>query len=136
MAAVYMVTAAISRSPAAKVTARGGNYGAGIGGGAYGNGSDITVTGGEVTANSGNYGAGIGGGGWGNGNNITISGGKVTATGGMFAAGIGGGMHRDEMTSRSPAARSVPPEASAAQALAAALMHAAAETSRFPAMRS
>ena len=78
-----------------KVTARGGNYGAGIGGGAYGNGSDITVTGGEVTANSGNYGAGIGGGGWGNGNNVTISGGKVTATGGMFAAGIGGGMHRD-----------------------------------------
>lgn len=78
-----------------KVTARGGNYGAGIGGGAYGNGSDITVTGGEVTANSGNYGAGIGGGGWGNGNNISISGGKVTATGGTFAAGIGGGMHRD-----------------------------------------
>ena len=78
-----------------KVTARGGNYGAGIGGGAYGNGSDITVTGGEVTANSGNHGAGIGGGGWGNGNNITISSGKVTATGGMFAAGIGGGMHRD-----------------------------------------
>ena len=78
-----------------KVTAQGGNYGAGIGGGAYGNGSDITVTGGEVTANSGNYGAGIGGGGWGNGNNISISGGKVTATGGMFAAGIGGGMHRD-----------------------------------------
>ena len=60
-----------------------------------GNGSDITVTGGEVTANSGNYGAGIGGGGWGNGNNISISGGKVTATGGTFAAGIGGGMHRD-----------------------------------------
>ncbi len=78
-----------------KVTAQGGNYGAGIGGGAYGNGSDITVTGGEVTANSGNYGAGIGGGGWGNGNNISISGGKVTATGGTFAAGIGGGMHRD-----------------------------------------
>lgn len=78
-----------------KVTARGGNYGAGIGGGVYGNGSDITVTGGEVTANSDNYGAGIGGGGWGNGNNISISGGKVTATGGTFAAGIGGGMHRD-----------------------------------------
>ncbi len=77
------------------LNAKGGQDGAGIGGGAYGNGSDITVTGGEVTANSGNYGAGIGGGGWGNGNNITISGGKVTATGGMFAAGIGGGMHRD-----------------------------------------
>ena len=74
-----------------KVTARGGNYGAGIGGGAYGNGSDITVTGGEVTANSGNYGAGIGGGGWGNGNNISISGGEVNAIGGKNGAGIGGG---------------------------------------------
>ena len=77
------------------LNAKGGQDGAGIGGGVYGNGSDITVTGGEVTANSGNYGAGIGGGGWGNGNNISISGGKVTATGGTFAAGIGGGMHRD-----------------------------------------
>ena len=57
-----------------KVTARGGNYGAGIGGGAYGNGSDITVTGGEVTANSGNYGAGIGGGVYGKGEGITVSG--------------------------------------------------------------
>ena len=75
-----------------KVTARGGNYGAGIGGGAYGNGSDITVTGGEVTANSGNYGAGIGGGGGGNGNNITISGGEVSAAGGKCGAGIGGGL--------------------------------------------
>ena len=75
-----------------KVTARGGNYGAGIGGGAYGNGSDITVTGGEVTANSGNYGAGIGGGGWGNGNNISISGGEVSAAGGRCGAGIGGGL--------------------------------------------
>ena len=77
------------------LNAKGGQDGAGIGGGSSGAGSDITVTGGEVTANSGNYGAGIGGGGGGNGNNITISGGKVTATGGMFAAGIGGGMHRD-----------------------------------------
>ena len=77
------------------LNAKGGQDGAGIGGGSSGAGSDITVTGGEVTANSGNYGAGIGGGGWGNGNNISISGGKVTATGGTFAAGIGGGMHRD-----------------------------------------
>ena len=77
------------------LNAKGGQDGAGIGGGSSGAGSDITITGGEVTANSGNYGAGIGGGGWGNGNNISISGGKVTATGGTFAAGIGGGMHRD-----------------------------------------
>ena len=49
----------------------------------------------ELTAEGGLNGAGIGGGGWGNGNNISISGGKVTATGGTFAAGIGGGMHRD-----------------------------------------
>ena len=77
------------------LNAKGGQDGAGIGGGSSGAGSDITITGGKVTARGGNYGAGIGGGGWGNGNNITISGGKVTATGGMFAAGIGGGMHRD-----------------------------------------
>ena len=75
-----------------KVTARGGNYGAGIGGGAYGNGSDITVTGGEVTANSGNYGAGIGGGMHRDGNDITISGGEVNASGGKCGAGIGGGL--------------------------------------------
>ena len=75
-----------------KVTARGGNYGAGIGGGAYGNGSDITVTGGEVTANSGNYGAGIGGGMHRDGNDITISGGEVSAAGGRCGAGIGGGL--------------------------------------------
>ena len=75
-----------------KVTARGGNYGAGIGGGAYGNGSDITVTGGEVTANSGNYGAGIGGGMHRDGNDITISGGEVSAAGGKCGAGIGGGL--------------------------------------------
>ena len=74
-----------------KVMARGGNYGAGIGGGAYGNGSDITVTGGEVTANSGNYGAGIGGM-HRDGNDITISGGEVSAAGGKCGAGIGGGL--------------------------------------------
>ena len=90
------------------LNAKGGQDGAGIGGGSSGAGSDITITGGKVTARGGNYGAGIGGGAYGNGsditvtgggrgygNNITISGGKVTATGGMFAAGIGGGMHRD-----------------------------------------
>lgn len=84
--------------------ATGGEGGAGIGGGAYGEGSNITISGGEVTAAGGNVlkiehgdavellaGAGIGGGGDGNGSNITISGGTVTATGGENAAGIGGG---------------------------------------------
>lgn len=84
--------------------ANGGEGGAGIGGGAYGEGNNITIRGGEVTAAGGNAlkiengdaveilaGAGIGGGGGGNGSNITISGGTVTATGGENAAGIGGG---------------------------------------------
>ena len=38
------------------------------------------------------HGAGIGGGEWGKGNNITISGGEVKATGGVNGAGIGGGL--------------------------------------------
>ena len=84
--------------------ANGGEGGAGIGGGANGSASNITISGGEVTAAGGNAlktekggaveilaGAGIGGGGGGNGSNITISGGTVTATGGENAAGIGGG---------------------------------------------
>ena len=78
-----------------KLIATGGEYGAGIGGGRKGNGSNITITGGEVTATGGTNGAGIGGGNKDNGSNITITGGKVTATGGMFASGIGGGFFRD-----------------------------------------
>ena len=75
--------------------ANGGEGGAGIGGGAKGSASNITISGGEVTAAGGNAlkiehgdaveilaGAGIGGGGDGNGSNITISGGTVNATGG------------------------------------------------------
>ena len=69
----------------------GGIFGAGIGGGTFGAGSNITIKGGEVTATGGNWGAGIGGGDDGAGSNITISGGKVTATGGGYGAGIGGG---------------------------------------------
>ena len=79
---------------AGSLTATGGKYGAGIGGGEGGNGEDITITGGTVNAASGD-GAGIGGGGddgfYGNGEDITITGGTVTATGGVFGAGIGGG---------------------------------------------
>ena len=53
--------------------------------------NNITISGGEVTAIGGEYGAGIGGGGGGNGNNITISGGEVKAIGDLGGAGIGGG---------------------------------------------
>ena len=76
-----------------KLTAEGGKYGAGIGGGYYENGSDITITGGEVKATGGEYGAGIGGGYYENGSDITITGGEVKATGGEYGAGIGGGDH-------------------------------------------
>ena len=65
---------------------------AGIGGGDYGSGSDITIIGGTVTATGGWGGAGIGGGYYyGSGSNITIRGGTVTANGGYNGAGIGGG---------------------------------------------
>ena len=81
-----------------KLTAEGGDWGAGIGGGYEGNGNNIAISGGEIKATGGVGGAGIGGGDGGNsggdggnGNNITISGGEVTATGGEQGAGIGGG---------------------------------------------
>ena len=74
-----------------KLTAEGGGYGAGIGGGYEAGGSDITISGGEVNATGGAYGAGIGGGYNGTGSDIAISGGDVKATGGAFGAGIGGG---------------------------------------------
>ena len=74
-----------------KLTAEGGKYGAGIGGGDQGAGSDITISGGEVNATGGTSGAGIGGGYNGNGSDITITDGEVNATGGKYGAGIGGG---------------------------------------------
>ena len=73
------------------LTATGGTWGAGIGGGSGRSGSNITIEGGKVEANGGFDGAGIGGGFEGSGSNITISDGKVTATGGGAGAGIGGG---------------------------------------------
>ena len=73
-----------------KVTATGGDGGAGIGGG-YGTlGGNITISGGEVTATGDGDGTGIGGGDNGAGSNIAISGGKVKAKGGGDGAGIGG----------------------------------------------
>ena len=78
-----------------KLTAEGGKYGAGIGGGDHGNGSDITITGGKVKATGGRRGAGIGGGNYRIGKDITISGGEVNAIGGVTGAGIGGGCYGD-----------------------------------------
>ena len=74
-----------------KVEATGGFEGAGIGGGAGGSGSNITISDGKVTATGGGGGAGIGGGHAGTGEGITIEGGNVEATGGYSGAGIGGG---------------------------------------------
>ena len=73
------------------VNATGGTDAAGIGGGTQGEGSNITISGGKVEANGSAGAAGIGGGAYGEGNNITISGGTVNANGGTDAAGIGGG---------------------------------------------
>ena len=83
-----------------KLSATGGYEGAGIGGGAYAGGNDITITGGKVTATGGKYGAGIGGGTYAGGNDITITGGEVTAIGGTNGAGIGGGLreHGEKIT--------------------------------------
>ena len=79
--------------------------GAGIGGGAEEQGTNITISGGTITATGGSSqdangypeqgGAGIGGGYDGDGVNITVSGGAVIATGGERASGIGGGFKGD-----------------------------------------
>ena len=80
------------KKKAGSLTATGGKFGAGIGGGNGGSGKNITITGGTVNATGGKYAAGIGGGQNGSGENITINGGTVEATGGdNGGAGIGGG---------------------------------------------
>ena len=81
------------KKKAGSLTATGGKFGAGIGGGNGGSGKNITITGGTVEATGGDFGAGIGGGNGGSGENITITGGTVEATGGDFGAGIGGGLN-------------------------------------------
>ena len=73
------------------VNAKGGLEGAGIGGGTGGSGEAITINGGTVNAAGGGQGAGIGGGNYGSGEDITIKGGTVEANGGLFGVGIGGG---------------------------------------------
>ena len=74
-----------------KLSAYGGESGAGIGGGNSGAGSKIVIESGTIEAHGGNWGAGIGGGHSGAGSYITIRGGNVKAIPGAEAAGIGGG---------------------------------------------
>ena len=75
------------------LTANGGASGAGIGGGCYGGGGTVIITGGIVTANGGASGAGIGGGygSYGGYVKITGSGTSVTACGGSSGFDIGRG---------------------------------------------
>lgn len=77
-----------------------GNYGAGIGGGAFLTGSDnmtdpeldqIIITGGTINASAAYAGAAIGGGMRGKCGTIRISGGNITANAGLAAAAIGNG---------------------------------------------
>lgn len=76
------------------LTATGGTFSAGIGGGNYKSGGKITVENGTVTAIGGTEGgAAIGGGYSASGGEIVINGGTVYATGGTRAAGIGGGYY-------------------------------------------
>ena len=74
------------------LTAKGGEGGAGIGGGAEKIGSNITIQGGTIEAEGGEGGAGIGGGIKSTGSNIAIQGGTIEAVGGAGGAGIGGGI--------------------------------------------
>ena len=79
-----------------KLSAYGGESGAGIGSANQTDVSNIVIESGTINAYGGytgnGWGAGIGGGNNGNASNITISGGNVTAVGGSEAAGIGGGI--------------------------------------------
>lgn len=84
---------------AGSLTATGGEFAAGIGGG-NANAGQVTITGGNITATGGYGSAGIGGGygqdypnpNAGDGD-VTISGGTIKAAGGTFGAGIGGGYY-------------------------------------------
>ena len=73
------------------VMAEAGKNGAGIGGGEYRDGWPITINGGTVSAESFEMGAGIGGGYLGSGTSVVINGGLVHANGSAYGAGIGGG---------------------------------------------
>ena len=75
-----------------RLSAFGGEKGAGIGSGYSSEGGAVTINGGTVTAQGGYWGAGVGSGSEGSGcDAVTINGGTVTALGGTSGAGIGSG---------------------------------------------
>jgi|GEM_PF-6278352 len=79
-------------------TSTGANdYNSGIGSDYSGNPVAVTVNGGNVTAYGGQYGAGIGGG-WMSSGNVTVNGGVINAIGGQYGAGIGGGPQASDKT--------------------------------------
>lgn len=82
----------ITEKSTGKLTATGGYFAAGIGGGASNAFGSIIINGGTLDATGGDSGAGIGGGADCTFGSITIKGGTVNATGGEFGASIGGGM--------------------------------------------
>lgn len=73
------------------ITATGGEFGAGIGAGKDRVAGAISLVDSTVSATGTRSGAGIGGSDRGTGGTVTIDGGVVTATGASTAAGIGGG---------------------------------------------
>lgn len=84
-----------------RISATGGEFAAGIGGGQAVKGGKVTIYGGVIGVQGGTNAAGIGGGDYGwaltkdhdgaDGKDVYIYGGNVTATGGRYGAGIGGG---------------------------------------------
>ncbi len=81
----------LSEDAGAGLTAKGGDFAAGIGGNSGESGGNINVSGGTVTVSGGIYAAGIGGGWTGAGGTINIIGGTVITNGSYGGAGIGGG---------------------------------------------
>lgn len=77
------------------ITAKGGQYAAGIGGCEDRSSGTITIYDGKINSVGGENGAGIGGGEGGSGTVTKIHGGTIYAQGGVEAAGIGGGEKND-----------------------------------------
>ena len=73
------------------IIAKGGDGGAGIGGGRNGSGEKLYFYSGKIEAKGGETGSGIGGSFKGRGRDIYIYGGDISAKGGDGGAGIGGG---------------------------------------------
>lgn len=78
------------------IIAKGGDGGAGIGGGRNGSGEKLYFYSGKIEAKGGEAGSGIGGSFKGRGRDIYIYGGDISATGGEGGAGIGGGCWTSE----------------------------------------